>query len=423
MKSLHSWPRLLLWAHALSVLSFYFILWRRTAPPRSSQNEDAPPPNPDHITASIIVPARNEARNIRRCVTSLLEQETTENERYDVLVVDDASTDGTGRILAEITQSHPHANRLRVLRLDELPAGWAGKPHALHAGVQRTRGEWLLFTDADTWHAPRALHAALTQAINARSDLFSFGSQQELPGFWEKVMMPMAFLGISMLYPPKLVNNPASPVAIANGQYLLIRRCVYEALGGYERPDLRSTLLDDLDLARLVKRHGYRLRLADGRDLVRVQMYQGLGEIWRGWRKNAFLGSRGGIAFVLVQLLGLPTMTILPFLLPLLAGSKSACRIFGLSRKEVLAASATSLAPLLAYRLWEDRALKVPWYYAFSHPLAGALFTGILAQSTWRVLTGKGVDWRGRLYYDKRQSKEGKSDESDKQGTLKTRIG
>jgi chlorobactene glucosyltransferase len=363
MKRFYSWPRLLLWAHAISVLSFYFILWRRTAPP-NSQNEDAPPPNPDDITASIIVPARNEARTIRRCVTSLLEQETAENERYDVLVVDDASTDGTGRILEEMARAHPHANRLRVLQLDELPAGWAGKPHALHAGVQQTRGEWLLFTDADTWHAPQALHAALTQANNAHIDLFSFGSQQELPGFWEKVMMPMAFLGISMLYPPKLVNDPASPVAIANGQYLLIRRRVYDALGGYERSDLRGTLLDDLDLARLVKRRGYRLRFMDGRDLVRVQMYQGLGEIWRGWRKNAFLGSRGGIAFVLVQLAGLPIMTILPFLLPLLAASKKACAALGLSRKEALAASVTSLAPLLAYRLWEDRALKVPWYYA-----------------------------------------------------------
>lgn len=323
------------------------------------------------------------------------------NETYQTLVVDDASTDGTGRILEEIARSHPHADRLQVLRLDTLPTGWAGKPHALHAGVQQTQGDWLLFTDADTWHTPQALHAALTEAIQANSDLFSFGTQQELPGFWEKVMMPMAYLGISMNYPPRLVNDPTSPVAIANGQYLLIRRSVYEALGGYARPDLRSTLLDDLDLARLVKRHGYRLRLVDGRDLVRVQMYQGLAEAWRGWRKNAFLGSRGGIPFVLLQLIGLPIMTILPFLLPLLAVSKKAHRASGLSRQEIIAAGLIELTPLLAYRFWENRAMRVPWYYAFTHPLAGALFAGILAQSTWQVLTGKGVDWRGRSYYGK----------------------
>ncbi len=404
MKRLLS-PRLLLWAHAISVCDFYLILWQRTAPPKSRQQNDTPALPPDHITASIIVPARNEERNIRRCVTSLLEQETTAHEQYEVLVVDDGSTDGTGRILEEIARAHPRADRLRVLRLDDLPAGWAGKPHALHAGAQQTHGDWLLFTDADTWHAPQALHAALTAAIQTNTDLFSLGSQQELPGFWEKVMMPMAYLGISMNYPPKLVNAPNSPLAIANGQYLLIRRGVYEAIGGYERPDLRGTLLDDLDLARVVKGQGYRLRLVDGRDLVRVHMYQGLREAWRGWRKNAFLGSRGGIAFALLQLIGLPIMTIVPFLLPLLTLSKRSSSALGVSRKEMAAAALVELTPLLAYRFWEDRELRVPWYYAFTHPLAGAVFTGILAQSTWRVLTGKGVDWRGRRYYDHAQDR------------------
>ncbi len=412
MKRLHParrWLRLLLWAHAISVLSFYLILWRRTAPPKGRQAKAAPSPPPDHTTASIIVPARNEERNIRRCVTSLLEQETTANETYEVLVVDDASTDGTGRVLEEIARAHPQADRLRVLRLDDLPAGWAGKPHALHAGVQQTRGDWLLFTDADTWHAPHALHTALAEAHKSGADLFSFGSDQELPGFWEKVLMPMAYLGISMQYPPRLVNDPNSPLAIANGQYLLIRRSVYDTLGGYNRPDMRGTLLDDRDLALLVKREGYRLCFVDGRDLVRVRMYQGLAEAWRGWRKNVFLGSRGGVAFVLLQLIGLPVMTIFPFLVPLLALSKNTRRILDASRQEIAAAGLIELAPLLAYRFWENRGMKVPWYYAFSHPLAGAIFTGIMAQSTWRVLTGKGVDWRGRLYYNQQQASSKKA--------------
>jgi chlorobactene glucosyltransferase len=408
MKRLLS-PRLLLWAHAISVCGFYLILWRRTAPPKSRQQNNMSVLIPDHVTASIIVPARNEERNIRRCVTSLLEQETAAYEQYEVLVVDDASTDGTGRVLQDIARSHPRADRLRVLRLDKLPPGWAGKPHALHAGAQQTRGDWLLFTDADTWHAPQALHTALTEAIQTNTDLFSLGSQQELPGFWEKVMMPMAYLGISMNYPPKLVNDPNSPLAIANGQYLLIRRSVYEALGGYARPDLRGTLLDDLDMARVVKGQGYRLSFVDGRDLVRVRMYQGLGEAWRGWRKNAFLGSRGGIAFALLQLIGLPVMTIVPFLLPLLALGKRTRKAQGISRQEIAAAALVELAPLLAYRFWEDRELRVPWYYAFTHSLAGAVFTGILAQSIWRVLTGKGVDWRGRRYYDHAQAAPNKA--------------
>jgi chlorobactene glucosyltransferase len=230
--------------------------------------------------------------------------------------------------------------------------------------------------------------------------LFSLGTQQELPGFWERVMMPMAYLGISMQYPVKKVNDPHSRVAIANGQYILLRRAVYDLTGGYARPDLRNTLLDDRDLARVVKSCGFRLHLADGRELVRTRMYQGLGEIWRGWRKNAFLGTRGGLAFMLVQLIGLPMVSVVPFLLPLLALLPRTRRGEGISPKEARTAAVLELLPLLSYRLWLNTQLRVPWRYALLHPVAGLLFEGILAQSSWRVLMGTGVDWRGRRYYD-----------------------
>jgi chlorobactene glucosyltransferase len=407
MKKAHqrqSWLRLFLWLHAIGVAIFYIVLWLRTAPSRDEQrSQDSWRPGPKHTHqrqqftsavkedfVSIIVPARNEERNIRRCVTSLLEQDYP---HFEVIVVDDGSTDGTAAILEEIAHSHPRGNRLWVLRLQKLPVGWAGKPHALHAGVQEAHGDWLLFTDADTWHAPNALSTSLRRASEESIDLFTLGSSQELPGFWDRVIMPMAYLGISMQYPSKLVNDPDSPVAIANGQYILIRRSVYDALGGYARPDLRSTLLDDRDLARVVKENGFRLRFVDGRDLLRVHMYHGLKDAWRGWRKNVFLGSRGGLPFTLLELIGLPLVSILPFLLPLLM------RLSKRGKNQAIVLTLLELGPLLAYRIWINAALDVPWYYAFTHPLAGAVFAGILAQSTWRVLTGKGVDWRGRVYY------------------------
>ena len=402
------WLRLFLWGHALSILIFYLIVWRRTAPEKKKQKAQPSPAGkntPDHPSGkpfvSIIVPARNEERNIRRCVTSLLAQERVGAFEYEVLVVDDGSTDGTGHILKEIAAAHPHGDRLRVLRLDHLPNGWAGKPHALHAGVQATKGEWLLFTDADTWHAPQALGAALQRAIADHIDLFSLGSAQDMPGFWEKTLMPMAYLGIAMQYPPRQVNDPASPLAIANGQFILIRRSVYDGLGGYARPEMRGTVVDDRDLARLVKQSGFLLRFEDGRDLLHVQMYRGLRETWRGWRKNVYLGSRGGLAFVLLELIGLPQVTIVPFLLPFIALLALLRRkpIFGFSASELAAAALIELAPVLAYRAWEDQEIEVPWYYAFTHPLAGAVFEGILTQSTWQVLTRQGVEWRGRRYY------------------------
>ena len=406
----HSLLRFLLWSHVLGVVGFYLVLWFRTNPNggkrettgRAGSTFDATETNKGR-TVSVIVPARNEEHNIRRCVESLLEQDYDD---YEVIVVDDGSTDGTPLILDELMASHPHGERLYVLRLrNDLPKGWAGKPHAIHKGTQEAPGDWLLFTDADTWHAPGALQFAMTKALNEGIDLLSLVTKQELPGFWNKVMMPMAYIGITLQYPIKLVNDPQSQVALANGQYILLRRAVYDILGGYARPDLRNTLLDDRDLARIVKKNGFRLQLADGHGLVRVRMYRSLEETWRGWRKNVFLGSRGGIAFVLLQLIGLPIVTIIPFLLPLIGWLKGGSRRKGdsISTGELYSAALLELGPILAYRRWIDKVLNVPWYYAFTHPLAGALFEGVLAQSTWRVLMRKGVDWRGRHYYGARE--------------------
>ncbi len=405
-----SWPRILLWSHVISVVGFYFINWRRTTPreddvvqvlaakraaqPASTTKDERP-------LVSIIVPARDEERNIRRCVTSLLEQDY---ERFEVIVVDDGSTDQTGAILDEIAATHPRGSRLWTLRLRDLPVGWAGKPHAIHMGTQEANGTWLLFTDADTWHAPNALRSALTQALEEQADLFTLGSTQELPDFWNKTLMPVAFMGISMLYPPRLVNDPESPVAVANGQYILIRRKVYEMIGGYARRDLRYTLLDDRDLARVVKENGFKLRFVDGRGLLHVQMYHGLDEIWRGWRKNAYLGNRGGIPFYLLQLLGLPMISLVPFLLPLFAwATRKLWPAGGIGSEEASIAMGLEVSSLLAYRSWLNKQIDVPWYYALTQPLAALIFDGILGQSIWRVLTRQGVDWRGRAYHNEKE--------------------
>ena len=407
-----SLSRLFFWSHVIGVIGFYIVLWFRTTPAKEDRSAQKSlesknsSPSESNPLVSIIVPARNEERNIRRCVTSLLEQDYP---NFEVIVVDDGSTDATPRILEEIARDHPRGNRLFVLRLrDSLPQGWAGKPHAINSGTKEAHGDWLLFTDADTWHAPDALNYAVHKAIDEQVDLLSLGSRQELPGFWERVMMPMAYLGIMMQYPPRQVNEPSSPVALANGQFILIRRAVYDALGGYARLELRDTLLDDRDLARVVKHQGYRLRMFDGRDLVHVRMYRNLRETWRGWRKNAFLGSRGGLPFTILSLIGLPMVSIVPFLLPALAWTLNRLPAFKQRRitsSEAGLATLLELAPLLAYRRWVDRELDVPWYYALTHPLAGAIFEGIIAQSAWRVLTHKGVDWSGRRYFDEKAPK------------------
>lgn len=383
---------LLLWGYAATIAAFYGIVWWRTRAdsqravlprarqPQSKSGEPWP-------RVSVIVPARDEERNIRRSVESLLAQDYS---NFDVLVVDDASTDRTPEVLREIAATHPHGNRLRTLRVEKLPAGWAGKPHALHTGAAQADGEWLLFSDADTHHAPDALSCAVATALRQGDDLLSLASRQELPDFWGRVLMPMAYMGIGMQYPAAEVNAPDSPIAIANGQFLLIRKAMYDRLGGFATPAMRTTVVDDRDLAREVKRAGGRLQMVDGRGLVSTRMYRGLREHWHGWGKNVYAGSRGGPLFYLLMIAGLPIVTLVPLAL-LLAGLLT-------RRKQVTAAGAVASAVELAYRAWLDRELGVPRPYALSQPLAGAIFTGILVRGLWRKLTGRGVEWKGREY-------------------------
>ena len=381
----------LLWAYAASVAGFYALVARRTgsagvrALPAAKEANAASSAALPRVT--IVVPARDEERNIRACVESLLAQDYP---NFAVIVVDDVSTDATPAILDDIRRNHPQGARLEVTRVERLPEGWAGKPHALHTGAVLANGDWLLFTDADTRHRPEALRFAVQLAVERGDDLFSLATTQKLPDFWGRVLMPLAFMGIAMQYPAGAVNDPASPVAIANGQYILIRAETYRRLGGYASPRLRATVLDDRDLAAEVKRAGGRLELVDGRELVETRMYHGLREHWDGWSKNAYAGSRGGPLFFLLMLLGLPMTGIVPFALLALG-------LLG-RRPRLALAAALPVAALLAYRARVNRELGVPRRYALTHPLAAAVFEGILARSFWRKLSRRGVAWRGRTY-------------------------
>jgi chlorobactene glucosyltransferase len=336
---------------------------------------------------SVILPARDEERNVEACVTALLAQDYA---NFEVIVVDDGSTDATPDILARLARTPQGQQRLRVVRVDKLPQGWAGKPHAMHTGTLVASGEWLLFTDADTRHTPTALRSAIARALSEKADLFTIGTDQKLPGFWNKVMMPIAFMGISAQYPPTLVNNRHIPLAIANGQYLLIRRDMYDQVGGYDTDELRQTVVDDLAMGRTVKRAGGKLVFVDGRELVSVEMYGSLREHINGWSKNVATGSHGGFWLFPIFFLGLPLITIWPF----------GALLWGLvGRKPALAASgATATAATLAYRTYLNHMLNVPQVYSLTHPLGSAIFTYILARTYWHKLRGTTVAWRGRSY-------------------------
>lgn len=386
------WRRLFtafLWLSTLGTVGFYLrMIWVTMRGLFISTRNDTHhiPLTSDTPPVTIIVPARNEERNIRRCVASLLGQ-TYSN--YDVIVVDDGSTDATGRILSEL-QHGPGGEKLSVIHVDHLPSGWAGKPHALATGIAAARGEWVLFTDADTMHRPGALAFAIQEAQRHRADLVSLLTQQEFADVSGHIIMPVVMMGISAQYPPTQVANPENEAAIANGQFLLIRRAAYDAVGGYDSPAMRQSVVDDRDLAAAVKRSGGRVVLLDGRDHVSVLMYRSLPEAWRGWSKNAYAGSRGGPVLFALFALSLPFGTIVPFILALVG-------IFS-RRRAIALAGIAQTASILAYRWLVDGQLHHSRLWGWTHPAGGAIMTGLLWRVAWRQLTGRGVEWSGRTY-------------------------
>jgi chlorobactene glucosyltransferase len=342
---------------------------------------------------SLIVPARNEAHNIRRCVEALL---TQSYPNIEVVVVDDRSTDATPALLAELAAAYP---RLRLVSGEPLPPGWAGKPHALVQGVAAVRkdprAEWYCFVDADTFAQPALLAAAYAAAQVHHADLLSLFTFQELGTLWEKVVMPIVFSALAVGFPPHRVNDPARPEAIANGQFILIRRGPYEAVGGHAA--LFNSIIEDKALAENVKRAGYRLLLADGRRLARTRMYTSLAELWQGWTKNIYLGLQGRRG---LMLLGAVTALAGALALPawLVAGLAWLAAGGGLWAAAVVLQSLLAWAYVVAARAQVAQALGISRLYAFTLPLGALLFAGMMLASTLRGLTGRGVEWKGRVY-------------------------
>ena len=343
--------------------------------------------------ATIIIPARNEERVIERCVRSLLAQDYPD---FELIVVDDGSQDATPRILARLAAQD---RRLKVVTLDgKLPPGWAGKPHAMQRGYEAARpdSQWILFSDADTYHEPAALRSAVTVAIQERGDLLSLLPRMELESFWEKVLMPFVVMGILAQYPLDTVNRPDSKVAIANGQFLLLRRTAFERVGGYGGR-LKNSLLDDRDMALVIKGQGGKILLKNGQKLVAVRMYTGLGEIWRGFGKNAFVGSRMPYLSVPFFIVAGLVFGVLPAL-QLLYGLGRWLTSGGKQGQRLMLYSAIPVGLNTLSRRPFDRMMGVAPVYSASGPLAMLVFAGVMTDSMVRSIMGQGVSWKGRNY-------------------------
>jgi glycosyltransferase involved in cell wall biosynthesis len=231
---------------------------------------------------SIIVPARNEEASLADCLQSLITQTGVASE---IIVVDDHSTDRT----REIAESFVARGKgiVRVIEAGPLPANWTGKNNAATTGARAASGEWLLFTDADTVHLPGSLARAIFEADLYHIDMLSYSPEQIAVSFWEMAILPVVFAELARQYPPSKVSDPNSPIAAANGQYILIRRAVYDAIGGHTA--VASEILEDVALAQAFKAAGHKIRFRYAADAVCTRMYRNFAQLREGWTKNLAL--------------------------------------------------------------------------------------------------------------------------------------
>ncbi len=361
-----------------------------------------------NATVSIVVPARNEEASLAACLQSLVSQSGI---AFEIIVVDDASTDRTAEIArsfttwqqitggaaagtvatgnatarkgtvfspaenhkalssnAHVAASVPARPIVNVISAPPLPDHWTGKNNAMSAGAKIAKGKWLLFTDADTVHKPGSLARAVAEVEHQGAALLSYSPEQEVRTFWEKAVMPVIFAELAATYPPKKVNDPASPIAAANGQYLLISREAYDAVGGHTK--IANDLLEDVAMARLMKSSGQKIFFRYGGDVVRTRMYRSWSQMKEGWTKNlALLFAHPGLMAVRYGIESFVLLSVVSGLIQIL--------LFG----PVQVHSQSVLLP--------HYPIPDPYFPLFKWWITGSvilLFLYLLLRSIWRVI-------------------------------------
>ena len=347
-----------------------------------------PPSNAPLI--SICIPARNEERNIRACVEAVLNQ-TYPN--FEIIVVDDRSTDATSGILHSIQN-----DKLKIVNGSDLPSGWAGKPHALYQAASVAKGDWLCFIDADTFLTPEALASCYAKALETNADLFTMMTFQITETFWERVVLPLVMTALSVGFSPRKVNDPERKDAIANGQFIFIQRSVYDAIHGHE--SVKDQIVEDKAISEKVKWSGHRLIVADGMKLARTRMYTSFATLWEGWTKNIYLGLRDQVGLMVLGAFGALVSVIAALVLPLwpVLGLLWFFDNGGWMAIGIIIEALILWGVLIYIRAIVAHHMNIPRWYALTTPLGAAVFAAMMFTSTWKVISGQGVTWRGRKY-------------------------
>ena len=354
----------------LWVLAFLRTLLNLVLVPRLKRGA-APQAEP---LVSIIIPARDEARVIERTVRALL---ASTYRNLELIVVDDRSTDGTGAIVHAIAD-----RRLTVIDGEEPAAAWLGKPWALHQGSLRARGELLLFVDADIVYEPDAVAAAVAYVERSGRAMITLLPDIRMCGFWEHVAMPNLAFAVFTIMPTWLGNRSRLPIgAVGGGTGNLVRRDVYDEAGGHEA--LKDAVVDDIALARLIRRRGRSTEAVRADGLVSVRVYHGLREIVQGFTKNAFTAFGRNYAAVFFVLAFVGAGNLLPFVLA--------------PTGEPFSIASVALITLIRVILFA--VLGYPLLAAiFLHPLMILVWGWIVLRSMWITGVRRRLAWRGRVY-------------------------
>ncbi|HZS75534.1 MAG TPA: glycosyltransferase family 2 protein [Ktedonobacteraceae bacterium] len=372
------------------VLTAFVALWQlwrtrcviqETQPPQ----ETGLPATPPRVT--IIVPMRNEEANVDACLTSLVAQDYP---NFEILVVDDGSNDGTSQLLRKWSERNA---LIRVKRVDRLPENWTGKAHALHTGVMNACSEWLLFTDADTRHAPQALRLMMSHALRYQVDLLSMRTNaMTLSGPIMPLLMPLSEILLASKVTPREVRDPKSARAFAFGQYILLKKEAYLSTGGYAEDGMHTISVEDVALAALFKRRGKRLDLVNGRGLITNRQWTTWKSALQGWGKSS-MGEilRSHLAFAALPAgLALICYALIPLL-----------KLFNAARPRrkpdvsLLLAGVTLLAQVEAKRSF-DKEFGLPCYWSLTAPF-GWMVCGVMTLDVgYHILIGRRYEWKGR---------------------------
>jgi Glycosyl transferase family 2 len=352
------------------------VVWSAVKLPRLRQS--APARDAECPSISVLFAARDEEEQLPEALETLL---ALDYPNFEIVAVDDRSTDSTPRILRAIAAKD---SRLRVVRIDELPAGWLGKPHALQRAYEASTGEWLLFTDADVQLRADTLRRAISLVQKRKLDHLTLMCRLVMHGFWEKATLTFFALGLFLLADPYGIEDSSSKSYVGIGAFQLVRRGAYEASGAHRK--LALEVVDDMRLARNVKKAGFLSGMGLATEFVSVRWHVGVKNIVRGVTKNFFAAADYSVARVAMQSLGLFAASVLPFLaLPFLRGS---AQLFA------TAAAATAIAMEAAVAV----IMETSPVYALMHPFGALLFDYMLLRSTAVTLWQGGVTWRDTFY-------------------------